>query len=265
VAGLRHALLPASAAFFGLEDIRGYEPMALRRYVDFVSALGSTEDAIVPRLSETTHPALRFLGVRFVFAEPDAIPSAGWTAVYRGPDAIVFENARALPRLFVPRRVERSGSEAEAVRRALVIADPAECVVEVVSGVREGAEAVPNGEAEVVSLAVSRGKVEARVTGREPFLVATSQPAIPGWRVTVDGVVRPRVLVNGAFLGVRIAAGEHVVRLDYAPAAIPAGLVLGGAGALLAAGVAVRAARRVARGGPGPGGVSPRAASESER
>ncbi len=265
VAGLRQALLPASAAFFGLEDIRGYEPMALAPYVNFVSALGSTEDAVVPRLSDLAHPALRFLGVRFVFAEPDASPPEGWTTVHRGPDAAVFESAHALPRLFVPRRVERSGSEAAAVRRALSIGDLAESVVEVVPGLREGDEPLSNGEAEVVSLVVCRGSIEARVAGREPFLVATSQPATPGWRVTVDGAVRPHVVVNGAFLGARMAAGEHVVRFDYLPRTIPVGLALGACGLLLAGVLASRAAKGVAKGGTLPGAVSPRAASGPER
>lgn len=264
VAGLRHALLPASAAFFGLEDVRGYEPMALGSYVAFVSKLGSTADAIVPRLEELGHPALRFLGVRFVFAEPDAVPPPGWTVAWRGPDATVFEDARALPRLFVPRVIERAGSEAAAISRALSIDDPAERVVELVPGTRDGAGEVPNGPAKVSSLVVSRGRVEARLTGRQPSLVATSQPALPGWRVTVDGVVRPRAVVNGAFLGVRVGPGAHVVRFEYAPAAIPAGLVLGGAGLLLAT-VLAAGSRATSRGRQAAGYVSPRDASVSGR
>lgn len=251
VAGLRHALLPASAALFGLEDVRGYDPMALRPYVDFVSALGSTEDSVVPRLSDATHPALRFLGVRFVFAEPDARPSEGWTTAYRGPDAAVFENTRALPRAFVPRRVERSGDESAAVRRALSIRDPEDAVVELVAGgCEEGAS--PNGPAEVRSLAVGRGRIEARVAGSLPFLLATSQPAIPGWRLTVDGVQQPGSIVNGAFLGARLAAGVHVVRFEYRPATVPAGLALGGLGLLLV--VALAGGRSLSRrpaSGPG--------------
>lgn len=252
VAGLEHALLPASAAFFGLEDVRGYEPMVLRRYLDYVSALGSTEDSVVPRLADARHPALRFLGVRYVFAGPDAAAPSGWAVAYRGEDAAVFEDPAALRRLFVPRRLERAADEDAAVRRALSIADAADVVVVAPGG---AGPPEPNGPAEVRSLVVAEGRVEARVAGRGPFLVATSVPALPGWRLFVDGAAARPVSVNGAFLGARLPAGAHDVRFEYGPAGIPAGLGLGALGLLAAAGLAA-AARPGPQGSPAPAGVS---------
>jgi uncharacterized membrane protein YfhO len=104
----------------------------------------------------------------------------------------------------------------------------------------------------VVDLVVERGRVRAAVEAEEPALIASGQPAIPGWRLEVDGAPATPRIVDGAFLGIEIPAGRHGVELVYAPASWRLGLWLAAGGAVIAAGLlaAPRLGRR-RRGLPG--------------
>jgi hypothetical protein len=97
-----------------------------------------------------------------------------------------------------------------------------------------------NGEARVEDLVVGRGTLRATVTAATPALLATSQPAMPGWRMALDGApLDParRRTVNGAFLGVALPPGRHTLDLRYVPPGWPAALWLAALGVLTAAGL----------------------------
>jgi uncharacterized membrane protein YfhO len=81
---------------------------------------------------------------------------------------------------------------------------------------------------------VDHGSIEAEVETAATAILATSQPAIPGWRLTLDGAAAPQLMrrINGAFLGVAVPAGRHRVLLRYAPASWSVGLFLAACGAV---------------------------------
>src|SRR5262249_49069906 len=60
-------------------------------------------------------------------------------------------------------------------------------------------------------------RIEAEVDAKAETLVATSIPAWPGWRITVDGRDALAVPYNLAFLSFRVPSGRHTVRLVYRP------------------------------------------------
>jgi hypothetical protein len=128
----------------------------------------------------------------------------------------------------------------EALAAAAGIDDFAERVT--VSGLDVGSgRLLRSGPATLDALAVAPRRLRARVTAEAPALLATSQPAIPGWRLTLDGAVVPPLRVNGAFLGTVVPAGTHEVEMVYAPRSWRWGLVLFAAG--LAAAVLLVVAR----------------------
>jgi len=92
---------------------------------------------------------------------------------------------------------------------------------------------VSNGPAELAELAVAGRRVRARVAATGPALLATSQPAIPGWRASLDGEPAEPVLVHGAFLGLVVPPGDHEVAFVYAPRSWTFGLVACAAGVVL--------------------------------
>jgi len=183
----------------------------------------------------------------------------GVEVAYAGRDALVYEIPGALPRLFVPRTLTIEPETEEAVAAARLIEDFAEFAVvdRAPASAAQGDVAaghLANGPAVVTSLDVERGRIQATVEATAPAVVATSQPAIPGWRLALDP--RPagpeRLLrVNGAFLGIEVPAGRHEIALRYQPASWRQGLALGALG--LAA-----AALLLAAGWRGPGRGRPR-------
>ncbi len=249
VAGLDAALAPHSAAFFGLEEARAYDPMTLAALARFHSALGEVPRTGWVRLLDPARPGLALLGVRFVFDHPSMTHRPGVEVSYLGADAIVYENPRALPRLFVPAEIEVHGDAESALAAVVALDDFAARAV--AAGrvldleIAAGGAAVrrPNGRAEVLDLEVGRGRVRAVVEAAEPALVASGQPAIPGWRLAVGGRDVEPVIVDGAFLGLEVPAGRHAVELVYAPSSWRLGLWSAGAGAVLAAALLLGAMR----------------------
>ncbi len=240
VVGVDAALVPHSAAFFGLEEVRAYDPMTFAPYERFASLLGEKPHAGWQRVLNPVSPALNYLGAKFVFDHPTRLGRPELVQAYAGPDAVVYENPAALPRLFVPRGFRVYDREGAALEAALRIEDFS--LLATAQLATAGSDGLPaqgeytNPVAEVVDLQVDRsGRVSAQVTTPAPALVVTSQPAIPGWRLEVDGQIRQPVRVNGAFLGTYLEAGTHRLEFRYAPRSWRWGWVL----ALLGGGVAV--------------------------
>lgn len=78
------------------------------------------------------------------------------------------------------------------------------------------------------------GYVQGEIEAKKAGVMFTSIPYINGWKVYVDGVeVEPIALIEGAFLGVPMDAGEHQIEMKYtAPGAVCGG-ILSGVGLLL--------------------------------
>jgi hypothetical protein len=105
--------------------------------------------------------------------------------------------------------------------------------------------AVPGGApggtvGELTLLARSNHTRRYRVRAAGPALVVFTDPYLPGWRVTVDGVESPILRADLAFQAVAIGAGEHRVVQRY----LPTSFLLGAALSLNAAVVLVVGHRR---------------------
>ena len=74
------------------------------------------------------------------------------------------------------------------------------------------------------------GQWRIETAGTQPSLVVVAESNFPGWRASVDGRPVPVLEADGAFVGVPVEAGDHVVTLDYRrPAAATAGRLITGA------------------------------------
>ena len=101
VVGRDWVLPPNTAAEYGLEDIRGSDPMALASYAAFLGRFTVQDPSTdVRRVIDVDRPELDFLGVRFLIAEPDAAVSPKWRLLYRGADGALYENPFARRRFF---------------------------------------------------------------------------------------------------------------------------------------------------------------------
>jgi uncharacterized membrane protein YfhO len=61
----------------------------------------------------------------------------------------------------------------------------------------------------------------------------TVQPWYPGWSATIDGNSASVEVIDGALVGVRIAAGHHRVNLNYLPAGLQLGAVVSACSAIV--------------------------------
>lgn len=100
IAGLGWTLLPNAAAQYGLEDVRGSDPMAFADYDRFLQRFTSAGVGSVRLIADPNRPELDFLNVRFLLAAPDASPGGRWQPIYHGVDGTLWENAAVTPRFF---------------------------------------------------------------------------------------------------------------------------------------------------------------------
>lgn len=230
ITGHDWVFLPNNSAQYGLEDIRGSDPMAWAPYVEFLKlATIDTPGADVRRVVDAGLPAIDFLNVRFLFAKPGYEPPGGWTLRYEGADGRLFENDEALPRFFAPERIQHGARESCCAELGRIADFRSVAVIAEAGGGRidsnEGLQSIWFEQTRPTRFRLT-------LDASRPVLIASSQPATPGWKVIVNGEAAALVRTNGAFIGFRAPAGHSKVVVEYAPASFRASCVL----ALLALG-----------------------------
>ncbi|MCM2315311.1 MAG: YfhO family protein [Thermoanaerobaculia bacterium] len=230
IAGHDWVFLPNNSAQYGLEDIRGSDPMAWAPYVEFLKLVTiDTPGADVRRVVDAGLPAIDFLNVRYLFTEPGYEAPGGWTLRYEGADGRLFENEEALPRFFAPERLQHGAGERCCAELGRIADFRSVAVIEEAGGGRTDS----NEGLQSIWLEQTRPtRFRLTLDASRPVLIASSQPATPGWKVIVNGEASTLVRTNGAFIGFRVPAGRSKVVVEYAPTSFRASCVI----ALLALG-----------------------------
>jgi hypothetical protein len=93
----------------------------------------------------------------------------------------------------------------------------------------------PAPKTDLVGVPVGGNSWRVRVNGNQPALVVVATAWFPGWKAELDGEPVAALQADGAFVGVAVPAGDHVVDLTWhRPAAVNLGMVVT-AGTLIAA------------------------------
>jgi hypothetical protein len=263
VAGKGPMLFPSTNVFARLEDIRTHDALERRDYVAFLDrTCGYPYAEYFKMLGNLDAPALDFLNVRYVLAEPGApAPGARWRAVYSGADGMAFENSRVLPRAFAPARVRPvppPPSRPWPVLDAAAAFGPAFSDITALEDWSATAYVLTDGASEVGNPAIAisdyaestnAASFGARVAeGRGPGFVVLSLVQDGGWSARDASGALPTFLANGPFLAVRLGPGNHRIALTYRPPGLGAGsaISLGTLGLLAGAAVLERRRRRIA-------------------
>jgi hypothetical protein len=131
VAGLNWTFLPNASAQYGLEDVRGSDPMAFADYDRFLQRFTIAEaGSWVRRIVDANRPELDFLNVRFLLAEPDALPGGRWRLIYQGVDGTLWENPAVLPRFFARAADVRNVRSTAPGEFAMTVVSPRPTLVE---------------------------------------------------------------------------------------------------------------------------------------
>jgi hypothetical protein len=210
-----------------LRDVRGYDGVDPIRIVELLQ-LAADPESRSPQYATTQwltpwvgiaspsavrlHPVLDMLNVRYVIFRGE--PSGGLIPEFSSPDYWVMKNSRALPRVFVPERVEVVGDKEERLaklaaedfnpRQVAYVEEPVELPAKC-RGTAEIAEEIPT-------------RVEVSFDMQTPGLVVLADRWDAGWRAYRDGKAVPILQTNHAVRGVVAAAGKGTIEFCYEPA-----------------------------------------------
>jgi hypothetical protein len=188
---LRRALPPNLASLYGLTDVRLYNPMAPRGYVDFTAPVTVRWQGEAPQLASLPDPIYRRLGVRYVLSAPGTLLRPPLQRVFTSPEGWIWERPRPLPRVFLPGRAP---------------------------GARL---TIPRLEAQWITVLI------ASAPGGS---LHSSIYQDGGWKVLVNRQPVPAGQEDGPFLAAPVPAGDVQVELLYRPRAFLIGLLVAGMG-----------------------------------
>jgi 2-polyprenyl-3-methyl-5-hydroxy-6-metoxy-1,4-benzoquinol methylase len=248
--GQDYQMIPNQGAHYGIEDVRGYQAVFHRRFAELLPLWATPLPSWFLSVPDVDRPFLSLMNVRYALTRKErSLP--GWRPLASGRTSQLWENPRALPRAFVPRRV-RFGVPADQ--------EVAEMKAETDFGrlawivPPEGDPGPPHEERN------GRGRVVARRRGlgfeltarmKQPGWAVITETAWAGWRARLDGREVPLGTGDHAFLALALPKGPHRVELFYRPRSFELGLALSTAALTLIA--AVSLIRIVRRKGGAPG------------
>jgi hypothetical protein len=247
----------------GLREVRGYDGVDPHRIVRLLYAVrdkdySSPDYAMtqwyVPRIPEAgpegdvrVPPVLDMLGVRYLIFDRRR---KGARPFFAAEGYFVAENGRALPRVYVPRRVKAAPAEDKLLPLlAAADFDPRQ------TAYVEGDVTLPGdcrGTAAVLDEVPTRVRVAADM--KTPGLLLLADQWYEGWNAYVEGRPAPLLRVNYALRGVVLPAGRSAVVFRYEPAGLTTGLRLLAVGLVVLLGWAAVGGRLVCQGWP-PAGI----------
>jgi hypothetical protein len=226
--------LPANLAYMcGLRDIRGYDAVDPARLVELEMLAADPRTTVpdyartqwlIPQTTVTSggdvqlSPIFDMLSVRYlIFRGP---PDPRTHPVFQGPDYWVLVNPDALPRAYVPGRVELVTDKATRLRKLASAEFDPRAVAFVESPVNLAARC--RGTVEIVD------EIPTRVTlsfhAETPSLVVLADLWDKGWRAYVNRQRVPILRTNHAVRGVVVPAGKGTLEFRYEPASFAWGL-----------------------------------------
>lgn len=259
----------------GIRVLQDLEPLSLATTSRFVQFLGTGDAGVVtgdpgvvrpvfgapyagtPVLPATPERAalLDLLAIRFAaLTRPPAWLEAAWRPVPAGPSTPrLFENPRALPRVWRAARAEAEPPDPQAALERLlapgfdlrtrVLLDPP------LAALAAGAAAADPGAAGWSRIERDDPEhVAVHTGGREAGVLVLADAWYPGWQVTVDGAPAESLRVDTALRGVQVPAGESVVEWRYRPRSFRLGVLAAAASGIGLAGVLLGARRRARHG-----------------
>jgi hypothetical protein len=233
-------LPPDLAMTFGLYDARGYDFPVEKRF----DALWRRN--VAPGIGDFTQPeefatatpaalrALDLLSVKDLIVGPlqaikFPVKGPGITVAYKGKDAVVYNNANALPRVFVVDHVDAVPNELAQLatvtapgfdgRGVAVTSGP-------VPGLSQSTHAASPAGASAHLVSYGGQKIVIHATATAPSLLVLTDDFYPGWSATVDGRPASVQRVDYLLRGVAIGAGTHTIVFSYDPTSWTVGWVI---------------------------------------
>ncbi|HQY30674.1 MAG TPA: YfhO family protein, partial [Thermomicrobiales bacterium] len=214
------------SVYFGLNDIQGYNPVQIKRYVEFMNTLNAAEQSYhAANVLEggLDSPLLNILGVRYIVVPAEVPPerpdllhlSQRYKTVYQDASVRILENPAALPRAWMVHDVKQvEDADRLLTRLALHLDDPTETVL--LQDSPPTLEPAVAGAAEQVTItSYSADEIRLTVNASSTGMVVLSEIWDPGWSATVDGQDAEVWAADYALRGIVVGPGTHEVVLRY--------------------------------------------------
>lgn len=224
-----------SAMPFGIQDIRGYDSIIAKQYVEYMQLLAPQDELLYNRIAAfydykpLSSNLLRLLNVKYVLTTR-AVPNPEYQLVYDDGVKIYENKTRFLPRAFyVP--TGRSIGDRTALLQALAAENfepTRQVLLEDPLPLPNNGNGWVNGQAPAPPTFGKYSGSEVILTTNPPqdaYLVLTDTYS-PGWIAQIDGVDTPIYRADGNFRAVVVPAGEHTLRFKYSPISFRVGSVL---------------------------------------
>jgi hypothetical protein len=219
--------------WFNVDDVQGYNPVQVQRYVEFIDALNAHrqeyhEADIFP--SGLASPLLDLLNLRYLIVPADAADRddlaplvAELPAVYEDDHVRILENARAFPRVWLVHDVQEvSPGEALPLLRDGDV-DPRQTVL--LEATAPALSLPPDTFAESARVLLHEpDHVRVETVAGAPAMLVLSEIWDPGWSATVDGESVPTFLADHTLRAIPVPAGQHTVDMRYDPPSLRLGL-----------------------------------------
>jgi hypothetical protein len=232
VVGTQLILNPNMAILTGLEDVRGYDPLAVKRYNDLLSGLDGYAPAHYHNyFRHVDDPRLDLLNATYALSRtPPTDPR--WEPVFDDPSGVtVYRSRTVLPRAHIVYDAEVVENAQASLAHTL---DPTfdsrqNVVLEQMPLGWTPPTSPPAIPPQVAFVEHEANRVRLNVVTDASGLLVLTDTYLPGWRASVDGQSAPIYIANHAFRAVVVPAGTHAVTFTYAPASLPWGAGISGA------------------------------------
>jgi hypothetical protein len=224
------------ATLLRLEDVQGYNPLQLHRYVELIDRMNGEDQEYHGRYvlpGGLDSPLLDLLNARFIVipaafsAERADLQGLVEThpVVYRDATVLVVENGSALPRAWIVHQARQVAPGAALDLIASGTVDPRTTAL---------LETAPPPLAPAIDptqdvVAIEHHEPDAiRVRARTdaPGLLVLSEIYYPAWTAYVDGEPAPISVADHVLRAVPLPVGEHVVELRYESASLRFGMII---------------------------------------
>jgi Bacterial membrane protein YfhO len=243
---MRALLVGSRATTIGLQDIQGYNPIQIKRYVDLIQRINGVtlnyHDAwILP--SGINSPLLSLLSVDYIIV-PSTIPPTDsrpdlsylrqtYKTVFNNQTVRVLAVPNALPRAWVVHDVRQMPKEEILDALASGSVDPRQtAIVETTAPSLDSV--VPNGADNVHFTAYGANSMAMDVNAASDGMLVLSEIYIPGWNAYVDGKKTDVYATDYALRGIALTAGNHHVELRYEPSSLRIGVLISAIASLAA-------------------------------
>ncbi len=225
-------IYPNRAMMYGLRDARGYDPLYIRSYGEFMNALAGRSIDKSPGallfIDHFTNPSLlKLLNVKVVLTYQN-LDHPGLTRIRKMPFGLnVYQNESCVGHAFIAQAEQFDGDKYQLLSH-LVKTEVSDTVYTKQAPPSPSREKTPDNASpgSVRMIYTNPNSQTYEVNVRNGNILVFCENFYPGWKVFVDGKSSELVQVDHTFCGVFLPRGTHTVQKIYRPVVFYQGFAL---------------------------------------